>query len=143
MRKSQSKPQARRFGSGDAPLDRLFLGETADAFGACLKDAIAQYFAVVFGQTGREVADEIAEHAVPTFRQVRRHAADAKPVGMHARPANGFDDAKRALPIVERIEHRRKLPQVLRERAIPDQVADDPKQFARASRGSPGRAAEP
>ena len=78
---------------------------------------------------GREVADEIAEHAVPTFRQVRRDAADAKPVGMHARPANGFDDAKGTLPIVERVEHRRKLPQVLRERAVPDQVADDPKQF--------------
>ena len=85
--------------------------------------------AVVLGQTGRKVADEIPEHAVPTFRQVRRHAADAKPVGMHARPANGFDDAKRALPIVERVEHRRKLAQVLRERAVPDQVTDDPKQF--------------
>ena len=129
MRKSHSKPQARRFGPGDAPLDGFFLGEAADALGACLKDAVAHDLAVVFGQTGREVADEIAEHAVPTFRQVRRHAADAKPVGMHARPANGFDDAKRTLPVVERVEHRRKLPQVLRERAIPDQVADDPKQF--------------
>src|ERR1035441_5270785 len=102
----------------DAPLDRLVLGEVADSLGACLKNAIAHDLTVVFGQAGRKVADEIAEHAVPTFRQVRRDAAYAKPVGMHARPANGLNDAKRALPIVERVEYRRKLPQVLRERAI-------------------------
>jgi len=78
LRKSHSKPQARSPGPCDAPLDRLFLGKVADSLGARLKDAIAQNLAVVFGQAGRKVADEIAEHAVPTFRQVRRDAAYAK-----------------------------------------------------------------
>ena len=67
--------------------------------------------------------------AVPSFRQILRDTADAEPVGMHARTANGLDDAESALAIVERIKDRRKLAQILRERAVPDQVADDPEQF--------------
>src|ERR1039458_5188216 len=70
-----------------------------------------------------------APHIASPVRRADSHAGDTKPVWMHARPANGFDDAKRALPVVERVEHRRKLPQVLRERAVPDQMTDDPKQF--------------
>ena len=44
-------------------------------------------------------------------------------------PADGFNDAERALAIVEGEEDRRHLSEILRERAIPDQVADDAKQF--------------
>src|SRR6266404_1038078 len=48
---------------------------------------------------------------------------------MHARPGDRLDNAESTLAVVEREEHGRHLSKVLRESAIPNQMADNAKQL--------------
>ena len=57
--------------------------------------------------------------------QVLCHAADAEPVGVHAAAADRLDDVEQLLAVGEHEEHRRQRADVLREGAVPDQVAGD------------------
>src|SRR5262249_2523290 len=114
-----------------APLHRILHGQCPDAFGTLLKNAIAQDFAVILHQSLRKVRDEVAKHLLPASRKILRHTAQAKPIGMHACATYRFDDAERAFAIIKGVEDWGKLPQILCEGPIPDEVADNPEQFAK------------
>src|SRR6185437_8280343 len=118
-----------QIGAGNAPLDSLVSRETAYVLGARLENPVAQHHAVILTQAGWKVVEKIAEHLFPAARQVLCYAADAKPVGMHARSGYGFHNRQSAFAIVEGEEDRRHLSEVLRECPVPDQVTDDAKQF--------------
>ena len=61
--------------------------------------------------------------------QVLGHAADAEPVRVHARAADGLDDVEDPLAVGEHVEDRRHRAQVLGEGAVPDQMAGDAEQL--------------
>ena len=68
--------------------------------------------------------------AVPAARQVLRHAADAEPARVHPSAADRFHDVEDALAVVEHVEDRRERAHVLREGAVPDEVAGDAEELA-------------
>src|SRR5262249_13905302 len=115
--------------AGCPPLDRLFDSECANADGARLKNAIPENRTVVFREARGQIFNECEDQVVPTLRKILRNAADAKPVRMHPRAADCFDDFERTLAVVERVEDGRHLSDVLCEGAVPDQMADDSKQL--------------
>ena len=80
MRKSHSKPQARRFGPVTPHSIASSMRARADALGARLEDPVLHHLLVVLAQPRRQVLQEVADQAVPAFRQVLRDAADAEPV---------------------------------------------------------------
>ena len=73
------KSASAKGGTGHAPLDRLIACEAADTFRARFENPVSHHGAVVLDQAGRQVLYEIADHVVPTVRQVGGDAADAKP----------------------------------------------------------------
>src|SRR5262249_60947529 len=75
------------------------------------------------------VSGEVFTPFLPPSSQIALHTADSKPFRMHATNADGFDDRKGSFAVIERIEHGGHLPQVLRQSAVPDQMAVDAKQF--------------
>src|SRR5262249_9205810 len=110
--------------TGYAPLDRLFGSECANAHGPRLENAIAENRTVVFREPRGQILDECAYQVVPSLREILRNAADAKPVRVHPRPADCFDDFERTLTVVEGVEDGRHLPDILRVGSVPDKMAD-------------------
>src|SRR5579884_3823917 len=116
-------------GSRHAPFNGLFDGHNADALGSRLENAVFHYCLVIFGKARRHILQEITEHAFPAVWQVLGGSPDAEPDGMHASAAHSFYDVKGALTVIEAIEYRRHLADVLRECSVPHEVADNPEQF--------------
>src|SRR5690606_39935345 len=100
------------------------------ADGTCFKQAVAHDHVVIFFQALREIVDESPDQRLPACRQVLGDAADTEPVWMHTTSAYALDDIKYPFPVGKHIEHRRKLSEVLREGAVPHQVAGDAEQLA-------------
>src|SRR5262245_6386227 len=115
--------------AGHAPLDGLVQRVSAAADGARFEDAILHDHLVVLAQPPPHIRDEIADQLVPTPGQVLRDAADAEPARVHAPAADGLDYVEDALAVGEHVEHGRESPDVLRERAVPDQMAGDAEQL--------------
>src|SRR5262245_32305055 len=116
--------------AGHAPLDGLVQRVGADADCARLEDAVLHDHLVVLVQPAPHVRDEIADQPVPTPGQVLGDAADPGPARVHASATDGLDDIEDALAVGEHVEHGRERPEVLRECAVPDQVAGQSKELS-------------
>jgi hypothetical protein len=73
--------------------------------------------------------NELAKHGFPAVWQILLDTADTEPVRMHPCAANRLDHRKGSLAIVERVEDRRHLIEVLRKGAVPHQMANNSEQF--------------
>ena len=102
-----------------------------DPDGARLHDAVVHHQPVVLVQPRGQVVEEVAHRPLPPVGQVLGDAADAEPVRVHARPADGRDDGvEEPLAVLEHVEDGREGADVLGEGAVEDQVAGDAEELA-------------
>ena len=84
---------------------------------------------VVLVQALWKIFHELAHHLFPTLWKVLGNAADAEPVWVHAIAGDRANDVEDSLSVAKHIKYRRKLPDILSESPIPDQMAGQSKKL--------------
>ena len=116
--------------AGEAEVDRVFLGDDADALVAVDEDLVAREQRVELVDLALELLGEGLALVGPAGRQIADLAADARVAGGEARAGERLDQVVDFLALGEGVEEERHRAGVHRQRAHAEQVRGDARQLA-------------